>query len=273
MSPRTTTAGTLVRPLTDEDVSAAEQLAWDSLAGAGRRFGFSMGERDATRIAFAQARVRHLRTVDPDGAFVADSDGEPVGMTLAMRRGSLWFLSLLTVEEGHQGGGIGRQLLDAALRTAEDAERAMICASPDPRALRRYGSAGFALHAVLDAKGQPDRTAIPTDLGVRDGDWDADADLVESLITACRGEPYGPDLGWLRGQGTELFVRDGATPADRAVVLSRAGHPGPLAAASPDAAGRVCGRRWRRRPRGPRRGSAISPGRSSGRSRWRWRPG
>jgi GNAT superfamily N-acetyltransferase len=232
-------AAALVRPLTEQDVPAAEQLAWDSLTGAGRRFGFSMGERDAARIAFAQARVRHLRSVDPHGAFVAESDGEPVGMTLAMRRGSLWFLSLLTVEEGHQGGGIGRQLLDAALQTSQGAERAMICASPDPKALRRYGSAGFALHAVLDATGHPDRTAIPTDLGVRDGDWDADHDLVESLFTARRGDPYGPDLPWLRGQGMQLFVRDGATPDDRAVVLTHDGHPGPLAAASADAARRV----------------------------------
>jgi hypothetical protein len=130
-------------------------------------------------------------------------------------------------------------LLDAALRTAQDAQRAMICASPDPKALRRYGSAGFALHAVLDATGHLDRSAIPTGLGVREGDWDADHDLVELLLADRRGEPYGPDLAWLRGQGMELFVRDGATPDDRAVVLTHDGHPGPLAAASADAARRV----------------------------------
>jgi predicted N-acetyltransferase YhbS len=233
------TDSTLVRPLTDADVPAVEQLAWDALAGAGRRYGFSMGERDAARVAFAQARVRHLMTTDPGGTFVAEQDGEPVGVALALRRGSFWFLSLLTVVEGRQGTGIGRQLLDAALRTSEDAERAMICASPDPKALRRYGRAGFALHASLDAKGRPDRTAIPADLGVRDGDWDADHDLVESLLAAGRGEPYGPDLAWLRGQGMKLFVRDGATASDRAAVVALDGHIGPVAGASPQAAARV----------------------------------
>jgi predicted N-acetyltransferase YhbS len=233
------TDSTLVRPLTAADVPAFEQLAWDALAGAGRRYGFSLGERNPARVAWTQARVRHLSTTDPAGAFVAEQDGEPVGIALALRRGSFWFLSLLTVAEGHQSGGIGRQLLDAALRTSEDAERAMICSSPDPRALRRYGRAGFALHAALDAKGQPDRTAVPTDLGVREADWDADHDFAESVFAAGRGEPYGPDLAWLRSQGMKLFVRDGATPSDRAAVVASDGQIGPLAAASPEAATRV----------------------------------
>jgi predicted N-acetyltransferase YhbS len=233
------TPQTVIRPLTDADVPAVEQLAWDALAGAGRRYGFSMGERDEPRIAFAQARVRHLASTDPDGAFVAEQAGEPVGLAIALRRGSLWFLSLLTVVEGRQGGGIGRQLLDAALQTGVDAEHAMICASPDPKALRRYGRAGFALHPDFDATGRPDRTAIPTDLGVRDGDWDADLELVESLLTARRGAPYGPDLAWLRGQGMGLLVRDGATPGDRAVAIVNDGFIGPVAGASTDAATRV----------------------------------
>jgi predicted N-acetyltransferase YhbS len=230
---------TVVRPLRDDDVEASDELSWQAFEEVGRRFGFSMGVRDEGRIAWARARIRHIAATDPQGSVVAERDGEVVGVGLALRRGSLWFLSLLTVRNGLQGGGVGRQILDATLDYARECTSALICSSPDPKALRRYGRAGFALHAGFEAVGVADRAELPAGLGVRDGDWDRDADLVEQLITARRGEPYGPDLGWCREQGTRLLVRDGGTASDRAVVLSGRGHVGALAATSDEAAARV----------------------------------
>ena len=229
----------VVRPMQTDDVPAAEVVAWDALEGAGRRYGFDMGERDEARAAFSQARVHHLRSTDPDGALVADLDGEVVGLALAITRGSLWFLSLLTVREDLQGAGIGRRLLDGALAHGAGCRSGMICASPDPKALRRYGRAGFTLHAGFEALGDPQRGRIPNGLGVRDGDWDRDRDLVEELITLRRGEPYGPDLDWCQKHGMRILVRDGSGTDDRAVVLLSSDHVGTLAGASEDAAARV----------------------------------
>jgi hypothetical protein len=119
----------------------------------------------------------------------------------------------------------------------------MICASPDPKALRRYGRAGFALHPAFEVTGKPSLAELPTDLGVRDGDWAQDLDFVEDLIVARRGEPYGEDLLWCRDQGLRLFLRDGAGPDDRAFAIGNGkGRVNLLAGASDDAAARVL---WR----------------------------
>ena len=235
----TSSAETVIRPLRDDDVAAADELAWFALSEVGEQFGFSMGVRDDARITWARARIRHIATHDPQGSVVAERDGEIIGIGLAVRRGSLWFLSLLAVRKGLQGGGVGRRLLDATLDYGKACPTAMICSSPDPKALRRYGRAGFELHAGFEANGTPDRSQVPADLGVREGDWDRDAELFEQLVTERRGEPLGPDLDFCRERGMRMLVRDGATPADRAAIVLRPGHLGTLAAASDEAAARV----------------------------------
>ena len=241
----TSTAVSLIRPFREgdeleADVADADVMAYDALSDAGRQFGFSMGERDAERIAWARARILHLVGTDPEGSFVAEQDGRVVGVGLSLRRGNLWFLSLLAVQVGLQAQGIGRQLLDATLEYGKDCAAAMICASPDPKALRRYGKAGFALHPAFEVTGKPSLDEIPSDLGVRDGDWDKDLDLVEDLIVARRGEPYGSDLHWCRDQGLQLVIRDGSTPEDRAFAVTNGkGRINLLAGASDDAASRV----------------------------------
>ncbi len=230
---------TLIRPLRDDDVAVADELAWEALDVVGRQFGFDMGVRDEARKAWAAARIRHIAKHDPEGSVVAEQDGDVVGVGLAVRRGSLWFLSLLAVRNGLQGGGVGRRLLDATLDYAEGCRSAMICSSPDPRALRRYARAGFGLYPGFEATGPVDRTELPSGLGVREGDWDRDAELIEELVAHRRGEPYGPDLAGFQQLGSRLQVRDGGTPQDRAVAITRRGGVQALAAASEDAAARV----------------------------------
>ncbi len=229
----------VVRPLREDDVDAAQELAWQSLHDASEQYGFAMGPNDAASIARGRSRIRHLAGTDPSGTVVAELDDELVGVGLGLRRGGLWFLSLLAVRSGLQGAGIGRRLLDATLEHGRDCPTAMICASPDPKALRRYGRAGFALHAGYSASGIADRSELPAGLGIRDGDWERDTELVEQLITERRGEPYGPDLNWMREQGARLLVRDGPQPGDRAIALSRGGHVTAVIGASSVAAARV----------------------------------
>jgi predicted N-acetyltransferase YhbS len=240
----TSTAVTVIRPFREgaaleADVDGADEMAFASLDELGQRMGFAMGHRDAARIAWARARIRHLVITDPGGSFVAEVDGRIVGVGLAIRRGDLWFLSLLAVETGLQARGIGGQLLDATLEYGKDCGAAMVCASPDPKALRRYGRAGFELHAAYEASGKAHLREIPADLGVRDGDWDRDRGLIEDIIVARRGEPYGTDLDWCRERGMELYIRDGGTPQDRAFAFARRGRIATVGGASGQAAARV----------------------------------
>ena len=58
---------------------------------------------------------------DPDGLWVAEADGEIVGFALSWVCGDLWFLAELFVAPGHQGRGIGNELL---ARTFEHARKA-----------------------------------------------------------------------------------------------------------------------------------------------------
>jgi predicted N-acetyltransferase YhbS len=228
-----------VRLLKDADVESVEEMSSAAMDEMDRTFGLEVPERDAERIAWAHRRIRHIAATDAEGSVIAERDGEIVGVALAARRGPLWFLSLLTVRSDLQAAGIGRRLLDTTLEYGKDCPLGMIGASPDPRALRRYGRAGFELYPGYAPEGVPDLTEAPSGLGIREGDWSRDTEFFEALVAQRRGAPYGPDLDFLVTPDDGLLVRDGPTPADRAACLVRRNKTLMLAAASDEAAQRV----------------------------------
>ncbi len=230
-----------VRLLRDADVDSVEEMASRAMDDMDRKFGLTVPERDGGRIAWGRERIRHIAATDPHGSVVAEAeaDGGIVGVGLAVRRGPLWFLSLLAVRGDVQGTGIGRRIIDATLEYGRDCTTGMIGASPDPRALRRYGRAGFALHPAYAAEGIPDLAEAPAGLGVREGDWARDTDLLETLVAQRRGARYGPDVDFLRASDARLLIRSGPTRDDRAACLLRRGRVPMVAASSEDAARRV----------------------------------
>lgn len=197
-----------IRPLTADDVPAAHASSFDTFTELDRRLGDPVPEHTDAVRARGEARVRHLQRTDPDGAWVAEDDGRLVGVALAVRRGPLWYLSLLTVDPELQGRGVGAQLLTAALRTSEGAAASWLIASADPKALRRYGRAGFALHPGYDAHGTVDRTALTADPALRESDLDRDGDLVDDVVTGLRGVPYGPERAWFRELGAHVLAAE-----------------------------------------------------------------
>lgn len=220
-----------VRPLRPDDVAAAHALSFATFAELDARLGDPVPEHtDAVRTR-GEARVAHLQRTDPDGAWAAELDGRLIGVALALRRGPLWFLSLLTVEPGLQGQGVGGRLLEAALRTSAGADGAWILATGDPKALRRYASAGFALHPGYDAFGTVDRALVPSGLDVREADLDAAGDLVEDVVTSLRGAPYGPELDAMRSVGAQALVAEDGP--DRGFCLHGGGRVLSVGATSP----------------------------------------
>lgn len=208
----------VVRPLADADVEAAWRCAVTSLARMAQIYepgqaGSSLaGATDEAAFPRGRARVRHLLKHDAPGAWVAvdrAADHRVVGVGLALVRGDLWFLSLLAVETDYQARGVGRRLIDATMTYGEGVRSGWILASGDPKALRRYRVAGFELRPGYLATGQLDRTAIPADLGVRDGDWDRDGELVDALVADLRGAPYGPEHEYFRAWCGNLKIVDG----------------------------------------------------------------
>lgn len=178
-------------------------------------------DRSPERVDVARYRIGHLQRTDPDGAWVAVAGDEVVGMSLSLRRGPLWLLSLLAVSTDQQSRGTGRALLDASLRSADGADAAWILSTTDPKALRRYALAGFAPHAGYAAVGPLDRALLPGSLDVRDGEWSRDGELVDDVMVTLRGAPYGRDIEAMAAIGQRLMViEDGA---DRGFVTTRGG--------------------------------------------------
>jgi predicted N-acetyltransferase YhbS len=230
-----------LRQLAPQDVPAADIVGFSALSAMAEAYEDGAFEpRKSEDVERAHARINHLQRNDPDGAWVAVDGADIVGLALSFRRGPLWFLSLLAVATTHQAQGIGRRLLDASLTSAEGADTVYLCASPDPKALRRYASAGFRLHPAYVATGPVDRSLLPSGLAIRDGDLLRDADLVNDVGAALRGAGHGIDLGAMHAVGAQLLV--GEDGSDRGFCIRRSGAVICLGATSPALAQRLL---WR----------------------------
>src|SRR5437660_184388 len=104
------------RPACAEELQRAQELVVRSINDLTERHGF--GPMAALRSPDFQ--LFSLRD-DPDGLWVAESDGEMVGFAFSWVCGGLWFLAELFVAPGQQGRGIGNELL---MRTFEHARTA-----------------------------------------------------------------------------------------------------------------------------------------------------
>lgn len=222
------------------DAEAVARLTWTAFEDLDARMGEPAPVRtdDATRVRTGVVRVQAAVEGDPEGCWVVEDAEGLAGAAIALRRGGLWVLSLLVVRPGSQGQGLGGRLLTAALRTAAGARAGLIFSSRDPRALRRYQRAGFALHPALRAEGPLDRALLPAGLAVREGDPDRDAELCESVATRVRGVGHDRDVATLAAMGGQLLVVDEPGGA-RGFAVTRAGAVALCAATDEAVAGRL----------------------------------
>ncbi|TIC88709.1 GNAT family N-acetyltransferase [Nocardioides sp. GY 10113] len=204
------TAPARIRPMRAADVPAAERVCDDafyaldlattppSLPAPSRR----TPERSATWIT----RTTRLVESDPGGTWVAEDENGLLGLATSLRREDVWCLASYAVAPGRQGAGIGAALLAAALTHAEGCSRRMVSASTDPRALRRYHRAGFALHPQVHLSGEVDRDRLPRVAGVRPGTA-ADRPWMDDVDRHHRGGAHAGDHVSLAERG-DLVVLD-----------------------------------------------------------------
>jgi GNAT superfamily N-acetyltransferase len=213
--------------MTPDDVPAASAVGGLALAGViPVEFLPSSPEEERRHEERRDVRVRHLLETDPDGSWVAEAeDGEIVGVALALVREGIWGLSLLGVKPGLQGQGVGARLLAAALRTLEGCRGGIILASTDPRALRRYFRAGFALRPCVAAAGPINRSRIPAGLRTREGSFEDDRELLDAVSRHVRGASHAVDVPRMLDLGGQLLVHD-----DGGWAVVRDGSPLVLAA-------------------------------------------
>jgi len=185
-----------IRPMRQADVAAAESLSDDAFFELRQRTGGRPGAGPQRRTTEHSAewarRTEHLVRTDPGGCWIAEDAGRVVGFATSFVRETTWFLATYAVRPGLQGQGLGTALLAAAMHHGRGCLHAMLSASDDPRAVRRYKLAGFDLHPQMHLTGTVDRAAIPVVEKVREG-TSADIDLMDSLDRATRGAGHGPD--------------------------------------------------------------------------------
>ncbi|MGH3508283.1 MAG: GNAT family N-acetyltransferase [Nocardioidaceae bacterium] len=187
-----------IRPMTLDDIPAAERLsavAFHDLDLRTQPPGFPPPElRSPDRAQAWVRRLRHLVEHDAPGCWVAEDDeGRIVGQSIATVREGLWGLSNYGVLPDLQARGIGKQLLEASLAYGDPTGPGIICASPDPRATRRYRLAGFAMHPAMMVHGTVDRQSLPALPDVRAGSAE-DVDLLDAIDRKVRGAGHGPDF-------------------------------------------------------------------------------
>lgn len=215
-----------VRPMAPDDVDGAVAVALATLWGP-------PGGEDPSRLLERQhARVTHLLETDPGGAWVAERDGRVAGVALALLREGIWGFSLFAVAEDVQGRGVGRRLLDAALRYGRGARGHIVLSSERPAAMRSYARAGLDLHPCVAAAGVVDRAAIPPAAARVEDAGSAGIPLADAVGRAVRGAGHGRDLPLLLRHGARLLTLE-----DRAfVVLTPSAQVALLAARDPAAA-------------------------------------
>jgi ribosomal protein S18 acetylase RimI-like enzyme len=104
------------RPARADELQRAEELVVRSINDLTGRHGFG----PMATLRPPDFQLFSLND-DPDGLWVAEVDGEIIGFALSWVCGDLWFLAELFVAPGHQGGGVGNELL---ARTFEHAKKA-----------------------------------------------------------------------------------------------------------------------------------------------------
>jgi GNAT superfamily N-acetyltransferase len=180
---------------------------------------FDVDNSEAEVHEWFRARVEHLMQLDIDGAFVAQRGAQILGAAQAMIRDELWCLSILVVEPSGQSSGAGRALLRRALDYGSTGRSGLIVSSNDPRAIRLYASAGFAVLPTLQATGPIDRAALPpADARVSEGSAN-DLEALEAISREVRGGTHTPELELVLAHGGRL-LRFG----DRGFVVAHARH-------------------------------------------------
>jgi GNAT superfamily N-acetyltransferase len=193
----------------------------------------------------------HCLATDPDRFWVAtdgsgsvDATAEPVvAFASAVRRGRVWFLSMLFVQPGRQLGGVGRALLDRVLPAAgDDATLATVTDTAQPISNGLYASLGMVPRLpMFNLVGRPARqeelATLPADVhAIRMGAAasserarPAEAELA-SLDRDVLGFTHREDHGFLRAQGRIGFAyRDGRGDLLGYGYASEIGRVGPIA--------------------------------------------
>jgi GNAT superfamily N-acetyltransferase len=103
-----------------------------------------------------EANWRRAIALEPDGCFVAEADGLPVGTTTTCTFGPVAWVAMVLVDARFRGAGIGRALLDHALAHLDRCGIASVRLDATPLGRPLYEKLGFvAEYELARFAGQP----------------------------------------------------------------------------------------------------------------------
>ena len=211
-----------LRPLASTDAPAAVEMIAAANDATAREHGQEPRPLPPERRRSFEERIAHFAVTDAPGCWAAEYDERLVGVSVAIRRGPLWALSLLFVHPDAQSRGLGGRLVALTRPYAEGAQIELVMASEDPRAIRRYAHLDLTLHPAVRAGGAVDRSRLPVDLPVRRGDH-SDLGLVDAVDRKLRGGvSRAEDVGFLLDRGELMHIVD--LPGRRGFVLAANGR-------------------------------------------------
>jgi GNAT superfamily N-acetyltransferase len=206
---------------------------------------------------------RHLQSTDPDLFLVAEQPGSAdggrriVAFGAAVRRDTVWFLSMLFVLPGAQAAGIGRSLLERLMPPAGSATLATCTDTAQPISNGLYASLGIVprlplLRLVGLAERPAELPSLPAavrpirfDEVDRAGDRIGGAALDDELAAIDReaaGFEHPADHAMIQAEGRSGFLYLGS---DGAAIgygyASESGRVGPIAVRDADLLGPIIG--------------------------------
>jgi GNAT superfamily N-acetyltransferase len=244
------------RPATEADLPACEATWRDGLNDYLVPMGQYEIPADNPSLRLLHA---HALATDPERFWVATRHAEPgddgpagarhvVGFASAVRRGPVWFLSMLFVLPGEQSAGVGRALLERVLPDdGDDATLATATDAVQPISNGLYASLGIVPRMpMFNLVGRPARPEelrpLPPDVtatlldGVGPGARDLALEQeIDELDLATLGFRHGEDHEFARRQGRTGFAyRDGRGSLLGYGYTSELGRIGPVATREPD---------------------------------------
>jgi GNAT superfamily N-acetyltransferase len=180
-----------------------------------------------------EADWQRVLTLEPDGCFVAECDGRPVGTTATTVFDSIGWLEMVLVDEAFRGQGIGKQLMRHALACLDGrgVPTARLDATPLGRPL--YEKLGFvAEYELARMEGIAAGGTAGEHVSVAAEDLDAICAL-DLQATGTNRRRLLEGLHRERPEAMQLFVADGvSTGYATARIGSRATQIGPIVARS-----------------------------------------
>lgn len=206
--------GVRLRPAEPADLPACARIWRDGLNDYLRR----LNQREIPDDVMALTRLHaHLLATDPATFLVAVRGDVVIAFGAAVRRDSLWFLSMLFVEPVEQGAGLGRALLERILPADPDAVLATATDTQQPISNALYAAYGMVPRMpLLSFVGRPTDAeafgtlpagaiAVPFDelAGQAHGELAAAVDAIDREVA---GFAHPEDHRFLRLEGRRGFL-------------------------------------------------------------------